>query len=266
MIEYVKDLEDKRLRIYSSLTESQLRNSLNPAEGLIIVESPKVIRTALSQGFSPVSLLCERKHIEGDAKEIIESLPEEIPVFTSDRETLGALTGYKLTRGVLCGMHRPEERDADKILKNSERICVIDGVCDTTNIGAIFRSAAALDMDAVVLTPTACDPYNRRSIRVSMGTVFLIDWCRIDSIESLKGYGFKTVAMALRDDSIDISSPLLRSEPKLAIILGTEGDGLSPETIESSDFVVRIPMANGVDSLNVAAASAIAFWELGKRS
>lgn len=261
-VEEITDWEDARLTPFARLTESQLKNRLSPSDGLIIVESPKVISVALRKGYQPVSLLCERKHITGDAAEILEMLPEETTVFTSERNLLARLTGYTLTRGVLCAMRRPALPSLDSILKDARRICIIDGVCDTTNIGAIFRSAAALGVDAVLLTPTACDPFNRRSIRVSMGSVFLIPWTRISAINQVKGYGFKTLAMALRNNSIDISDQILRDEPRLAIIMGTEGEGLSKEVIESTDYVVRIPMHHDVDSLNVAAASAIAFYQL----
>lgn len=262
----ITDLGDSRIQVYSSLTDTQLRSRLTPRAGVMIVESPKVIRVALDAGHQPLSLLCEQKHITGDAKDIIQRLPADIPVFTGDRETLRALTGYTLTRGVLCAMRRPIVPDARVIAEKATRVAVIDNVVDTTNIGAIFRSAAALGIDAVLLTTNSCDPLNRRAIRVSMGTVFLVPWAWIDSpVETLHSLGFKTVAMALTDDSLSITSPILHSVPRLAIIMGTEGDGLPHHTIVQSDFVAKIPMYHNVDSLNVAAASALAFWELGHR-
>lgn len=214
----------------------------------------------------PLALLCERRHIEGDAADIIARCPEDMPVYTGERDTLASLTGYTLTRGVLCAMRRPKVPRVEDICREARRVAVIDGVVDTTNIGAIFRSAAALGIDAVLLTPESCDPLNRRAIRVSMGSVFLVPWTWIGSPynDELHRLGFRSAAMALRDDSVSIADPVLLSEPKLAIILGTEGDGLSDRAISSADYVVRIPMAHGVDSLNVAAASAVAFWELTK--
>ena len=257
---------EEQIAIYTHLTEAQLRNRLSPADGIFIAESPKVINTALSSGMQPLSLLCERRHIVGDAKCIIDRLPDDFPVYTADREVLGGLTGYTLTRGVLCAMRRPEERHAADVVATARRVAVIDGVTDTTNIGAIFRSAAALGVDCVLLTRTSCDPLNRRSVRVSMGSVFLVPWAWIDSVDDIKEYGFKTVAMALRDDSVCIDDVKLKNEPRLAIVLGTEGDGLSNDVIAGADYVVRIPMAHGVDSLNVAAASAVAFWELSYKN
>ena len=260
----IENISDPRLSPFASLTDAQLRNDLNPEQGLIIVESPKVIKVALGRGWLPVALLCERKHIDGDAMEIIDLCPPDLPIYTADRPTLASLTGYTLTRGVLCAMHRRPQKPLDAILRNARRVCVLDGVCDTTNIGAIFRSAAALGIDAVFLTPGTCDPLNRRAIRVSMGSVFLVDWTHIESIDALKAHGFKTLAMALRNDSISLRDPSLKNIEKLAIIMGTEGDGLSPQVIGEADFVVKIPMYHNVDSLNVAAASALAFWELSK--
>ncbi len=250
------------VHVYASLTESQLRNRLNPDNALFIAESPKVIKVALQAGYDPVSILCERKHIEGDATEVI-AMAGDIDVFTGSRELLQSLTGYRLTRGVLCAMRRPALPSVDAVAANASRIVVIDGVTDTTNIGAIFRSAAALGIDAVLLTPTSCDPLNRRAVRVSMGSVFLVPWTFIyDPISSLKRLGFVTAAMALNDDSVSLDEPALKKEPRLAIIMGTEGDGLSDKVISDADYTVRIPMAHGVDSLNVAAAAAVAFWEL----
>lgn len=249
------------IEVFSSLTEAQLRNRLNPDQAIFIAESPKVIDVALRAGYEPVSLLCERRHIDGDAADIIARCGD-IPVYTGERDILASLTGYTLTRGVLCAMRRPAPRYAGDICAGARRVAVIDGVVDTTNIGAIFRSAAALGIDAVLLTPSSCDPFNRRSIRVSMGSVFLVPWTWIDSMATLRSLGFKTVAMALSDDSVSIDDETLMAEPRLAIIMGTEGDGLSHETIKGADYVARIPMAHGVDSLNVAAASAVAFWQL----
>ena len=250
------------VEVFASLTEAQLRNRLNPAEALFIVESPKVINTALDSGMEPVSLLCERRHIEGDAAGIIERCGD-IPVYTGERELLASLTGYKLTRGVLCAMRRPAERSIEEVCRDASRVVVIHGVVDTTNIGAIFRAAAALGIDAVLLTRDSCDPLNRRSVRVSMGSVFLVPWTWIDSpLTKLHELGFRTAAMALDSNSIGIDDPALMSEPRLAIIMGTEGDGLPKEAIRGADYTVMIPMAHGVDSLNVASAAAIAFWQL----
>ena len=248
--------------VFSTLTEAQLRNRMEPAKGIFIVESPKVIRVALDADYEPVALLCERKHIEGDAADIIQRCGD-IPVYTGERELLAELTGYTLTRGVLCAMRRPQPKSIKDVCGEARRIVVIDGVVDTTNIGAIFRSAAALGIDGVLLTTTSCDPLNRRAVRVSMGSVFLVPWTWLEGdIDQLHDYGFKTAAMALTDQSIPLDSPILKQEEHLAIIMGTEGDGLPQDTINKADYVVRIPMAHGVDSLNVAAASAVAFWEL----
>ena len=249
------------MEVFGQLTEAQLRNTLDPEKGLFIAESPKVIRVALDAGYEPVSLLCERRHITGDAADIIVRCPD-IPVYTGDRDLLAQLTGYTLTRGVLCAMRRPKDKALADVLEGARRVVVIDGVVDTTNIGAIFRSAAALGIDAVLLTRQSCDPLNRRAVRVSMGSVFLVPWTWLDSYSSLADLGFKTVAMALTDKSIPLDDPILTTEPRLAIIMGTEGDGLPTSTIASADYVVRIPMAHGVDSLNVAAAAAVAFWQL----
>lgn len=261
----VTSLAQPGVEVYASLTEAQLRHRLDPDKGLFIAESPKVIRVALDAGYRPVSLLCEEKHIHGDAADIIARCPD-MPVYTGSRELLAALTGYTLTRGVLCAMHRPLPPSIDEVCKESRRVVVIDGVTDTTNIGAIFRSAAALGIDAVLLTPTACDPLNRRAVRVSMGSVFLVPWTWTDgTFGDLKRLGFKTAAMALTERSISIDHPSLREEPRLAIVMGTEGDGLPESTIAAADHVVRIPMHHHVDSLNVAAAAAVAFWELRHR-
>lgn len=258
------DGTEDEVAAYMRLTEAQLRNRVSPADGLFIAESPKVIMTALDAGMQAVSLLCERKHISGDAKVILDRLPENFPVYTAERDVLEKMTGYTLTRGVLCAMRRPSERSAGEVVSGARRVVVIDGVTDTTNIGAIFRSAAALGIDGVLLTRTSCDPLNRRAVRVSMGSVFLVPWTWIDNVDDVRGYGFKTVAMALRDDSVQIDDASLRAEERLAIVMGTEGDGLSDRVIADADYVVKIPMKHGVDSLNVAAASAVAFWELTK--
>ena len=258
----ITDLGAEGLEVYASLTEAQLLNRLHPEKGLLIAESPKVIRVALDAGYEPVSLLCERKHIAGDAADIIARCGD-IPVYTGEREVLAKLTGYTLTRGGLCAMRRKPIPSVAETVGQGRRVVVIDGVVDTTNIGAIFRSAAALGIDAVLLTRTSCDPLNRRSIRVSMGSVFLVPWTWIDGdIQSLNELGFKTVAMALTDDSVSIDDHALEQEPKLAIVMGTEGDGLPKQTIARADYTARIPMAHGVDSLNVAAAAAVAFWQL----
>ncbi len=257
----ITSLSHPGIEIYSTLTEAQLRNKIEPQKGIFIAESPKVITVALDNGYQPISLLCEQKHIHGDAAGIIQRCPD-IPIYTGERELLATLTGYTLTRGVLCAMRRPLLLSVEEICKGAQRIVVIDGVVDTTNIGAIFRSAAALGIDAVLLTRSSCDPLNRRAIRVSMGSVFLIPWTWIDDISTLKELGFKTMAMALTDKSIAIDNPLLAQEAKLAIIMGTEGDGLSKTIIEQADYTVRIPMHHHVDSLNVAAAASIAFWQL----
>ena len=258
----ITSLDHPGVEVFSTLTEAQLRNRLDPQRGIFIAESPKVIRVALQAGYEPVALLCERRHIEGDAKDIIVQCPD-IPIYTGSRELLAQLTGYTLTRGVLCAMRRKSECSVADICKDTRRIVVIQGVVDTTNIGAIFRSAAALGIDAVLLTRDSCDPLNRRAVRVSMGSVFLVPWTWLDGpASSLHDIGFRTAAMALTDDSVALDDPQLKAEPRLAIIMGTEGDGLPHVTIAESDYVVRIPMAHSVDSLNVAAAAAVAFWEL----
>ena len=264
MIKEIISLDEPGLEVFGRLTEPQLRNALDPEKGIFIAESPKVIRVALDAGYEPLSLLCERKHITGDAADIVARCGD-IPVYTGDRDLLAQLTGYTLTRGVLCAMRRPKERALREVLDGASRVVVIDGVVDTTNIGAIFRSAAALGIDAVLLTRQSCDPWNRRAVRVSMGSVFLVPWTWLDSYADLTALGFKTVAMALTDKSISLDDPVLKQEPRLALVMGTEGDGLAHEVIAGCDYVVRIPMAHGVDSLNVAAASAVAFWELRNR-
>ena len=258
----ISSLNQPGVEVFSTLTEAQLRNRLEPSKGIFIAESPKVIHVALNAGYEPLALLCERKHIDGDAASLIERCGD-IPVYTGSRELLASLTGYTLTRGVLCAMRRPIQKSIEEVCKGARRVVVIDGVVDTTNIGAIFRSAAALGIDAVLLTPTSCDPLNRRAVRVSMGSVFLVPWTWLEApIPSLHTLGFRTAAMALSDHSIPLDHPALKEEKKLALIMGTEGDGLSAPTIAEADYVVRIPMSHEVDSLNVAAASAVAFWEL----
>lgn len=261
-MEYITDINDPRIAPFTRLTEAQLRNRINPSDGLFIAESPKVIQVALDAGYEPVAMLCEERHIKGDAAGIIARAPQ-MEIYTGERDTLAAITGYTLTRGVLCAMRRRAMPAVAEICRDARRVVVIDSVTDTTNIGAIFRSAAALGIDGVLLTRTSCDPLNRRSIRVSMGSVFLVPWTWIDDPnEDMRAAGFKTAAMALIDDSVPIDTPALNAEERLAIILGTEGDGLSPAVIDGADYVARIPMAHGVDSLNVAAAAAVAFWQL----
>lgn len=267
MIIRITDINAPAVQVFSRLTEAQLRNRLDPSQGIFIAESPKVIRVALDAGFVPLSLLCEEKHIQGDACDIVERMQEYgAEIYTGDRELLSVLTGYTLTRGVLCAMRRPAESPLRQILSDAKRVVVIDGVVDATNVGAIFRSAAALGIDAVLVTRSSCDPWNRRSIRVSMGSVFLVPWTWLDDYRQLKELGFATCAMALEERSIGIDAPILQEQERLAIIMGTEGDGLPQETIGLADFVVKIPMSHGVDSLNVAAAASVAFWELRKRS
>lgn len=259
----LNDTSHDALHVYGGLTEAQLRQCGD--DGLFIAESPKVIKVALDAGLEPMSVLCERRHIEGDAAPVLARCGD-IPVFTGDRALLASLTGYTLTRGVLCAMRRPKPRTAADVCRDARRVVVIDDVSDTTNIGAIFRSAAALGVDGVLLGPTACDPLNRRAVRVSMGTVFLVPWARLDGgVESLRGFGLKTAAMALRDDSVSLDDPGLNAEPRLAIIMGTEGEGLPQSTIDACDYTVRIPMSYGIDSLNVAAAAAVACWQLRPR-
>ena len=268
----ITDFLDPNLDIYARLTEAQLFNRRYPEDGLFIAESPKVIDRALDAGYKPVSLLMEKKHINGQAKEIIERCGD-IPVYTSTLDILTELTGFQLTRGVLCAMHRIKRPGVEELCRNSRRIAVLEDIMNPTNLGAIFRSAAALGIDAILLTPASTDPLYRRSVRVSMGTVFQIPWTFISEetadwpekgLDLLHSMGYKTAAMALSDDSVSIADEALHAEEKLAIILGTEGDGLSDKTIAQCDYTVKIPMYHNVDSLNVAAASAVAFWELCK--
>ena len=269
----ISDFSDPRLDLFARLTEGQLRRRQESEQGIFIAESPKVIERALNGGYTPVALLMEQKHIEGDGAPIIARCPE-VPVYTASRQVLEALTGFALTRGVLCAMERRALPTVEELLQNARRVAVLEGIVDPTNVGAIFRSAAALNMDAVLVTPTCCDPLYRRAVRVSMGTVFQVPWAKIGDdhtqwphpgLERLQALGFKTAAMALRDDSVSIDDAGLLSEDKLAIVLGTEGDGLANDTIANCDYTVKIPMSHEVDSLNVAAASAVAFWQLGKR-
>ena len=266
----ITDIAAPELDVFARLTEAQLRNRLELEKGVFIAESPKVIGRALDAGYEPVSLLMEPRHIDGQGRDIIARC-EGIPVYTASREILEGLTGYALTRGMLCAMRRPPLPSVEDVCANARRVAVLEGIVDSTNIGAIFRSAAALNIDAVLVTPTCGDPLYRRAVRVSMGTVFQVPWTRIGSepsewpepgLERLRKLGFQTAAMALRDDSVSIDDPRLAAEEKLAIVLGTEGDGLAERTIAECDYTVRIPMAHQVDSLNVAAASAVAFWEL----
>lgn len=261
-VHVIESLDTPGLEPYVSLTEAQLRNRLDPTRGLFIAESPKVIAVALRAGYVPLSMLCEERHLLGDACFVTDMFPD-LDVFIGERDMLARLTGYTLTRGVLCAMQRRPLPSVDEICVGAHRIAVIDSVVDTTNIGAIFRSAAALGIEAILLTPTSCDPLNRRAVRVSMGTVFQVPWTWLDRpVNDLSQLGFKTVAMALSDNSVPIDDFALCAEPRLAIILGTEGDGLSDHVIAGADYVARIPMSHSVDSLNVAAASAVAFWQL----
>ena len=263
----INDFSSPELDVYARLTEVQLMNREHPEQGLFIAESPLVIGRALDAGYVPVSILVERKHVEGQAQHII-SRCGSIPVYTAEFDVLTQLTGFQLTRGMLCAMRRPALPSAEEICRGARRIAILENVMNPTNIGAIFRSAAALNIDAVLLTPACSNPLYRRSIRVSMGTVFQIPWTILPqwpetSLQLLKQMGFKTAAMALSDNSISIKDPRLSAEEMLAIVLGTEGDGLAASTIAACDYTVRIPMSHHVDSLNVAAASAVAFWQLG---
>ena len=277
----ITDYNDKALDVYARLTGNQLKSRLDPKGAVIIAESPTVIDVALNAGLEPISLLTDTRLVNSAVSKIIERLDTyaqehgtEIPIFTAERELLSNMTGFELTRGALCAMKRPEARDVREVLRDAKRVAVLEGVTDTTNIGALFRSAAALNMDAVLVTPTCCDPLSRRALRVSMGTVLQVPFARIGETASdwpekglalLKEMGFATVAMALTDDSVSIDDEVLGKEERLAIILGTEGDGLAKTTIAAADYTAKIPMSHGVDSLNVAAAGAVAFWQLGRR-
>ena len=269
----ITDFHAPELDPYARLTQNQLRNRLEPEKGIFIAESPKVIDRALDAGYKPVSLLMERRQITGPAAGIL-SRCGDAPVYTADREMLAELTGFELTRGVLCAFRRPAPRPVEELCRNARRVAVLEGIVDSTNVGAIFRSAAALNMDAVLINPSCCDPLCRRAVRVSMGTVFQVPWGQLGEtpadwpekgMDILHSLGFKTAAMALSDRSVSIDDEQLAKEPKLAIVLGTEGDGLAADTIASCDYTVKIPMSHGVDSLNVAAASAVAFWQLGRQ-
>ena len=269
----VTDLSMPELEPFTRLTEAQLRNRLEPEKGIFIAESPKVILRALDAGYEPVSLLMEHRQLTGQGSGVLARCAD-IPVYTASRELLAELTGYPLTRGVLCAMRRPKLPSVEELCADARRVAVLEGIVDSTNIGAIFRSAAALNMDAVLVTPTCSDPLYRRAVRVSMGTIFQVPWTRIGEepsqwpdagLRRLRSLGFRTAAMALSDDSVSIDDPRLLAEERLAIVLGTEGDGLAARTIAACDYTVRIPMAHEVDSLNVAAASAVAFWQLRAR-
>ena len=269
----IRDFAAGELDVYARLTEAQLLNRDRPQDGLFIAESPKVVRRALDAGYEPVSILTEDRHINGEAREVLERCPD-IPVYTAPFEVLTQLTGYKLTRGLLCAMRRRPLPRVEELCRDARRIAVLENVMNPTNVGAIIRSAAALNMDAVLLTPGCSNPLYRRAARVSMGTAFQIPWTFLgeeeagawprEGMDYLKSLGFSTASMALHDESVDIDDPVLRQEEKLALILGTEGEGLQEETIAASDHTIKIPMSHGVDSLNVAAASAVAFWELGR--
>ena len=265
-IEEITEINGRALDIYSRLTESQLRMLQETESGIFIAESPKVIAMALRHGYRPLSLLCEQKHINGDARHIIDdfkSKPENIKIYTGTRQVLASITGYTLTRGVLCAMARKPLPSVAETCVGAQLVAVVQSVCDTTNIGSIFRAASALGVDAVVLSSDACDPLNRRSVRVSMGTVFSLPWTVTDNpVAELSRIGFKTAALALSDDSIWLDNPLLKQAPRLAVVFGTEGDGLPQQIIDSCDYTVKIPMFHGVDSLNVASAAAVTFWEL----
>lgn len=266
----ITDLSAPELDVYARLTDGQLRSKQHSEQGIFIAENHKVVTHALNAGYTPISFLMERRHITGIAKELTERCGD-VPIYTADRSVLEQLTGYQLTRGILCAMHRKPLPTVDDVCRDAKRIAVLEGIVDPTNIGAIFRSAAALGMDGILLTPTCCDPLYRRAVRVSMGTVFQIPWTRIGDTNAdwpqkglalLSEKGFKTAALALSDRSVSIEDPILTAEDKLAVIFGTEGDGLADATIAGCDYTVRIPMAHGVDSLNVAAASAVTFWQL----
>ena len=269
----ITDLNDDRIGLFTRLTEAQLRNRLEPEKGIFIAESAKVVRLALEMGCKPVAYLMERRQLTNQGREFIENAGS-VPIFTADDEVLEGLTGYRLYRGVLAAMRRPKLPSVDEVLKDAHRVAVLEGIVDSTNIGAIFRSAAALNVDAVLVTANCGDPLYRRAVRVSMGTVFQVPWTRIGEtnedwpergLEKLRSLGFKSAAMALNDDSVSIDDERLNKEEKLCIVFGTEGDGLAKETIARCDYTVRIPMAHGVDSLNVASAAAVAFWQLRMR-
>lgn len=267
----ITSLACPELDVYARLTQAQLRSRLEPEKGIFIAESPKVIARALEAGCRPLSFLMEKKHIAGQAAPLLAQCSDDLPVYTGESDLLARLTGFQLTRGILCAMRRPVQPSVESLCTGARRVAVLENIVDSTNVGAIFRSAAALHIDAVLVTPSCCDPLCRRSIRVSMGTVFQVPWTVIGAVaadwprpglDRLRQMGFKTAALALSDRSVSIDDPQLMAEEKLAIILGTEGDGLSARTIADCDYTVKIPMSHGVDSLNVAAASAVAFWQL----
>lgn len=269
MIIEIDNLSLPEVEVYASLTETQLRNRLEPEKGIFIAESPNVIKAALASGCEPLSVLTERQHLDGTAKDVVELVGRQTPVFTGERATLARLTGYELTRGVLCAMRRPKPLNVEQVCSGKRYIAVIDSVVNASNTGAIFRAAAALGIDGVLLTDGSSDPLNRRCVRVSMGTVFQVPWAVFEgqwtSVSMrLHELGFATVAMALRDDALPIDSPILRALERIAIVLGNEGDGLRTEVMDTCDHVAMIPMQNGVDSLNVAAAAAVAFWEIAR--
>lgn len=266
----IEDLERPELDVFARLTETQLRSRKEPEKGVFIAESTKVIGTALDAGCQPLAFLMEKEKALGPAAQLLRRCPE-VPVYTGPREVLAQLTGYTLTRGVLCAMGRPAPRKAEDICRNARRVAVLENIVDSTNVGAVFRSAAAMGVDAVLLSPSCCDPLCRRAVRVSMGTVFVVPWARLGQdkedwpekgLARLEGMGFATAALALNENSLRIDDPCLAAEPRLAMVLGTEGDGLAPDTIARCRYTVRIPMRPGVDSLNVAAAGAVAFWQL----
>ncbi|MBP3938215.1 MAG: RNA methyltransferase [Clostridia bacterium] len=263
----ITDFSAPELDVYARLSEAQLLNREFPEKGLFVAESPKVIERALDAGYEPVSCLMEKRHIEGEGKPILERI-KDVPIFCAEFDILTQLTGFKLTRGMLCAMKRKPLQSVKEICESKSRIVILDRVMNPTNVGAIIRSAAALGMDAVILTPGCSDPLYRRAVRVSMGTVFQIEWTFSpdESLDEIKALGFKTIAMALKDDSVSIDDPRLAEENKLAVIMGTEGDGLSDQTIYDCDYTVKIPMYHGVDSLNVAAASAVAFYQLSNKN
>ena len=268
----ITDFQAPELDVYARTSENQLVNRANPAEGMFIAESLRVIERALDAGFQPVSCLVEKRQIEGEVREILERLGE-IPVYTAEMEVLAQITGFKLTRGMLCAMYRKPLPSVEEVIRDAKRIAILENVVNPTNVGAIFRSAAALHMDAVLLTFDCSNPLYRRAVRVSMGTVFQIPWTFFEKeewpdggMDILRKMGFRTAALALKDDSVSIDDPHLMEEEKLALILGTEGDGLAAATIADCDYTVKIPMSHGVDSLNVAAASAVAFWQVGQKN
>ncbi len=269
----ITDIHMAELAPYTALTEAQLRNRRHPEQGIFLAESGKVIQVALNAGLTPVSMLMDHRHLRGQGGQLAEQCGD-IPVYTGSDELLKDLTGYQISRGFLCAMKRPEPKRVEEVCAGASRVAVLESLTDAANLGAVFRSAAALGMDGVLLSPSCCDPLNRRTVRVSMGTVFQVPWARLGEnvsrwpeagLERLRNLGFRTAALALTDQAVSIEDPALMAEPKLAILLGTEGDGLMPATVDAADYVVQIPMAHGVDSLNVAAAAAVAFWQLRRR-